>query len=120
MIDRFLKAAFIAFSLIGMVNGPVSLRYWLRPPAGRMHWWFAHMNGMLGGCIAAVTAFVVVNAGTLRLPQLVAWLAPPAIGSIAAAAWRRYYERRFSGRAAPRGTSRPAPAVAHDTLARNV
>ena len=115
-----LQPLFIAFSLIGMINGPAGLRYWLRPPSGHMHWWFAHMNGMLGGCIAAVTAFVVVNAGNLHLPQLVAWLAPPAVGSIAAAAWRRYYTQRFNGRAAQRDTSRPAPAGARDTLARSV
>jgi uncharacterized membrane protein len=88
---------FAAFSLIGIFNGACNLRYWLTPPASRMHWWFAHMNGMLGGCIAAVTAFVVVNAGNLGLPQLVAWLTPSVVGSIGIAIWTRYYRRRFAG-----------------------
>jgi uncharacterized membrane protein len=108
---------FVAFSLIGMINGPASLRYWLRPPSGHMHWWFAHMNGMLGGCIAAVTAFVVNNTGNLRVPQLVAWLAPPVIGSIGRVVWLRYYQQRFNERAMPRGTSPAAPAAARDMLA---
>ena len=90
---------FAAFSVIGTANGVSGLRYWLRPPATRMHWWFAHMNGMLGGCIAAVTAFLVVNAGFLGWPQLVAWLAPSVIGGVGASVWVRYYQRRFAGRA---------------------
>jgi hypothetical protein len=101
------QVLFGAFSLLGAFNGVNNLRYWLRTPASRMHWWFAHMNGMLGGCIAAVTAFVVVNAGHLGLPQLVAWLAPPVIGSLGAAVWTRYYQRRFS----PATERRPTATV---------
>jgi hypothetical protein len=86
---------FAAFSLIGLINGISNLRYWLRPPTGKMHWWFAHMNGMVGGCIAAVTAFFVVNAGNLGLPQLAAWLAPSVVGSVATAAWTRHYKNQF-------------------------
>ena len=108
---------FVAFSLIGLINGPASLRYWLSPPTARMHWWFAHMNGMLGGCIAAITAFVVVNSGRPGQPQLVAWLAPGIAGSIAIRIWTRYYQRRFSAPATSRDISRPAPAADRDTLA---
>ena len=31
-------------------------------PSHPMHWWFEHMSSMLGACIAATTAFLVVNA----------------------------------------------------------
>ena len=92
---RLGQTLFAVFSVIGLINGVNSLRYWLRPPTSRMHWWFAHMNGMLGGCIAAVTAFLVVNADTLELPQLAAWLSPSVVGGIGTAVWTRYYERRF-------------------------
>ena len=88
-----------------MFNGVNNLRYWWQPPASKMHWWFAHMNGMLGGCIAAVTAFVVVNAGNLGLPQLAAWLTPPIIGSVGTAIWTGYYRRRFTPAAAGRGSA---------------
>ena len=90
---------FAAFSVIGLVNGVTGLRYWLRPPTSTMHWWFAHMNGMLGGCIAAVTAFFVVNAGNMGIAPIVAWLSPSVIGSVGTAAWTRYYQKRFAGKA---------------------
>jgi hypothetical protein len=110
---------FMMFPLIGLLNGVSDLRYWLRPPTSRMHWWFAHMNGMLAGCIAAVTAFFVVNAGNLGLPQLAAWLLPPVGGAIGVGIWTRYYQRRFSGREAPGDTSRSAPSADRDRLARS-
>ncbi|MEQ1757344.1 MAG: DUF2306 domain-containing protein [Vicinamibacterales bacterium] len=102
---------FAAFSLIGFVNGVTNLRYWLRPPTSTLHWWFAHMNGMLGGCIAAVTAFVVVNASSLGLAPIVAWLSPSVIGGIGTAVWTRYYQRRFAPAAAPAGAAGRGPIV---------
>ena len=107
---------FAAFALLGIANGVGSLRYWLRPPATTMHWWFAHMNGMLGGCIAAITAFFVVNAGNLHLPQLVAWLAPSVVGSIATAVWTAYYRRRFAGSGRRQTGTAAMPLVQRSTL----
>jgi hypothetical protein len=102
----------IAFSIIGVANGGGQLAYWLRPPAHPMHWWFEHMNLMLGSCIAATTAFLVNNAGVLGLPptSLVVWLAPTAVGVPAIVFWIRYYRRRFSGPLA-RGSRRTAESV---------
>lgn len=113
---------FAAFSAIGLLNGVCSLRYWLRPPSTRMHWWFGHMNGMLGGCIAAVTAFFVVNASNLGVAPLIAWLSPSVIGSIGTAIWTRYYRRQFSARDAhassvPRVSGIPDHAMAASTNA---
>ena len=99
---------FAAFAAIGAINGITNLRYWLRTPTDRMHWWFAHMNGMLGGSIAAVTAFLVTNAGTLGLPQLAAWLSPSVVGSVGTAIWTAYYKRRFE--VTPRGAQIKAQA----------
>ena len=86
---------FLAFSALGLLNAAGSLRYWLRPPSSPMHWWFEHMNGMLTGCIAATTAFMVVGGGRLGIWPLVAWLAPVAIGTPAIALWTAYYQRLF-------------------------
>jgi uncharacterized membrane protein len=93
---------FIAFSAIGILNGVGQLRYWLRPPTSHMHWWYEHMSGMLGSCIAAVTAFLVNNASHLGLPRtsLIVWLGPAAIGGTATAVWTAYYRRRFERRRA--------------------
>src|SRR5206468_3385938 len=48
--------------------------------------------------IAAVTAFLVVNAGNLGLPSssLVVWLGPSLMGVPAIAIWTGYYRRRFA------------------------
>ena len=92
-------ALLISFAIIGMINGGGQLAYWLRPPRAPMHWWYEHMNQMLGACIAATTAFVVNNAGRLGLPDtsLLVWLGPATIGVPATIIWTRYYRRRFAG-----------------------
>jgi hypothetical protein len=103
----------IAFSVIGIAGGATDLSYWLKPPAERMHWWFAHMSDMLGTGIAALTAFAVVNSGRLGLPvfALPVWLGPSLVGVPAIVLWTRHYRRRFAGRLvtrAPLGTTGPA------------
>jgi uncharacterized membrane protein len=89
------QAVFVAFGVLGLLNAAGSLRYWLRAPVSPMHWWFAHMNGMLTGCIAATTAFLVVGGARMGIWPLVAWLAPAAIGAPGIALWSYYYRRRF-------------------------
>jgi hypothetical protein len=59
-------AVLVAFALVGILSGSGQLSYWLRRPRRRMHWWFAHMDLMLGSCIAATTAFLVNNSGHRR------------------------------------------------------
>ena len=95
------QTLFTAFSFIGIVNGVSQLEYWLRPPTHPMHWWFEHMGAMLGSCIAATTAFMVVNAGRLGLEtfSLAVWLAPTVVGVPTIVLWTRYYREKF--RAAP-------------------
>jgi hypothetical protein len=93
------QALFVAFAGIGLLSGGGQLAYWLRRPRSPMHWWFEHMNSMLGACIAATTAFLVVNAQRWGLEtfSLIVWLAPAIIGTPAIAIWTRYYRRRFAG-----------------------
>ena len=110
---------FMAFAVIGLLSGGAALRYWLRAPTSRMHWWFEHMGSMLGGCIAATTAFLVVNANNMGLWPMTAWLAPSIIGTPATVVWTAYYRRRFSGsRSSHSGISSAAPAAAPRTLSR--
>jgi uncharacterized membrane protein len=92
------RTLFTAFSGIGLLIGGTQLAYWLRTPTHPMHWWFEHMGAMLGSCIAATTAFFVVNAGRFGLETfaLAVWLSPAAIGVPATAIWTAYYRRRFS------------------------
>jgi len=90
---------FTWFSILGFVNAAQALRYWLRPPAHRMHWWFRHMTSMLGSCIAAVTAFLVVNAPLAGVSRgsLIVWITPGVVGGIGTRLWVAYYRRRFAG-----------------------
>jgi hypothetical protein len=90
---------FVVFAAFGVALGVVQLRFWLRPPATRHQWFYAHMAGMGGSCIATVTAFLVVNAHRFGLgsADLVVWIAPGLLGGLGLRAWRRYYERRFTG-----------------------
>ncbi len=106
------RVLFAGFSVIGLVNGGQALAYWLRPPTHRMHWWFQHMTSMFGSCIAATTAFLVVNAPQAGLSRtsLIVWFTPSLLGAPAIAIWTAYYRRKFSGlRPLTRGTSPAAP-----------
>ena len=112
---------FAAFSLVGLLSGGSQLAYWLRTPAHPMHWWFEHMGAMLGSCIAATTAFLVVNAERFGAANdsLIVWLAPTVIGTPIIAVWTAYYRRKFAtSAAARRGTSPRAPAADPYTPAR--
>jgi uncharacterized protein (TIGR03435 family) len=92
------QALLISFSIVGVINGGGQLAYWLRPPSAPMHWWYEHMNQMLGACIAATTAFLVNNAGRIGLQNtsLIVWWAPTLIGIPATLIWTQYYRRRFA------------------------
>jgi hypothetical protein len=89
---------FTAFSAIGLFVGSGQLAYWLARPSHPMHWWFEHMGSMLGSCIAATTAFLVVNASRLGLEtfSLLVWLTPTIIGIPTIAIWTRYYRQKFA------------------------
>ena len=115
------RVLFAVFSVIGLANGIQGLRYWLRAPSGKMHWWFHHMSSMLGSCIAATTAFLVVNAPQAGLPRtsLLVWFLPGIVGGIVTTVWTRYYRRKFSGSLREKTGTSPATVVADPyTLAR--
>jgi uncharacterized protein (TIGR03435 family) len=113
------QALLISFSIIGLINGGGQLAYWLRPPSAPMHWWYEHMNQMLGACIAATTAFLVNNAGRIGLPNtsLLVWLGPATVGVPAGMIWTRYYRRRFAERSDTRDSATRVAATAAIVLA---
>jgi uncharacterized membrane protein len=108
---RYGSTLFIVFGMIGLLSGWSDLRYWLRPPTERLHWWYEHMGDMFGTCIAALTAFMVQNAPRLGLGKfsLVVWLAPTAVLLPVLVLWQRHYRRRFGAAAS---ASRPEPPAA--------
>ncbi|MDZ4677506.1 MAG: DUF2306 domain-containing protein [Oligoflexia bacterium] len=69
--------------IAGLLSGVQSLKYWLTAPTEKMHWWYAHIQGMFGACIATVTAFFVTALPNLMGQEfqasLLLWLLPSVI-----------------------------------------
>ncbi|QQE73183.1 DUF2306 domain-containing protein [Brevibacillus composti] len=86
------------FPLVGIFLGGTQLFYWLRPPANKMHWWFEHLSGMMGCCIATITAFTVFGAP--RLLQLesvnpLLWFLPTIFIVPVIVGMSIYYRKKF-------------------------
>ncbi|MBU8898073.1 hypothetical protein DRW03_25710 [Corallococcus sp. H22C18031201] len=86
------------FAPVGILAGGSALRYWLRTPGERMHWWFQHMGAMVTSGIGTLTAVLVVNARHLGIEgmQLAVFLGPTVIGITGLRLWVRYYRQKFS------------------------
>lgn len=91
----------VAFGALGTFLAVRQLRSWLRRPAGKFDWWYAHMGNMLAACIGTVTAFLVVNVPRFGLNRygLFFWLGPGVLGGVAITVWTRHYRRKFEGHA---------------------
>ncbi|NVB40663.1 hypothetical protein G6O69_22685 [Pseudenhygromyxa sp. WMMC2535] len=93
---------FIAFGALALVNGIADARFVLRPPQGRAAWIIRHIQSMIGGATAALTAF---SALTLRRYidaegsfSLLFWLVPVALGVLGSVAWTRSWRRRLGAK----------------------
>jgi uncharacterized membrane protein len=84
----------IAFGVIGAALSANDIWRFRHPPADKKFWWYAHMGGMIGSYIAAVSAFSAVNFHFL--PTAVRWLWPSAIGVPGIFLWISYYQRKFA------------------------
>jgi uncharacterized membrane protein len=87
------------FPFVGIFLGCTQLRYWLKPPASKMSWFFEHMTSMMGCCIATITAFTVFGAP--RLFQLssvspLLWFLPTIVMVPIITGLVRHYKRKFS------------------------
>jgi uncharacterized membrane protein len=105
---------FVALSLIGLYNGTSQLLYWLRPPSHTMHWWFEHMEIMLGSCVGTLTAFFVFVSPYLGASQtmLAIWVAPLVLSLPGIYFWRRHYRRLFGTATAARAARATAVGAA--------
>jgi hypothetical protein len=63
-----------------------------------MFWWFSHMQGRIGSCIAAMTAFSAVNLTRWFGSAWWVWQWPAIVGVPAIAIWTVRYEKKFSPR----------------------
>ena len=87
------------FPFIGIFLGTTQLVYWLRPPGRKLHWWFEHLGGMLGCCIATITAFTVFGAprllGLSSVHPLV-WFMPTIVLVPWIIGFSRYDHKKFN------------------------
>ena len=94
-----LSVVAIVFGVIGVAFAASDIWKFMHPPADKNFWWYAHMGGMIGSYIAAISAFSVVNFHFL--PTAVRWLWPSAIGVPGIFIWVGYYRRRFGRKGKP-------------------
>lgn len=89
----------ILFPFLGHLTAKMHLDYWLNSPSGKMHWWFAHMDGMVIASIATVTAFLVTAVPRMSSSSLahspILWIAPGIFGGILLNRWKRAYRLKF-------------------------
>jgi hypothetical protein len=91
----------IGLSPVGPLIGVGNLRYLLRGPQTRMHWWYEHLGSMIGTAIAGYTAFIVFGGARL-FPSVarsqfytIFWVLPTLVGVPAIFATVAYYQRKF-------------------------
>jgi hypothetical protein len=89
-----LSTVAIVFGSIGIGLSASDLWSFTHPSTDRKFWWYAHIGGMIGSYIAAVSAFSVVNFQFL--PTAVRWLWPSVIGVPGIFIWIGYYRRTFN------------------------
>jgi uncharacterized membrane protein len=69
----------VSFGLLGLRSGFTNIKR-LRGKVNMSNYWLlAHIGGMLGSYIGAITAFLVNNNRWIGMPQVMAWLAPTVI-----------------------------------------
>jgi Predicted membrane protein (DUF2306) len=98
-----LSVVAIVFGVIGVGFASSDIWEFIHPPADKNFWWYAHLGGMIGSYIAAVSAFSVVNFHFL--PTAVRWLWPSVIGVPGIFIWTSYYKRRFERTGKPVGAA---------------
>ena len=101
--ERPVAPVALAFGGLGIVLTGCDLRDLLTPASDPRAWFYTHLSRMLGGYIAAVTAFATTTL--TMLPPLVRWLGPTVVG-VAGIVWlTRSYRRQF----ARSSTAQPNP-----------
>lgn len=86
---------FLAFGLVGSFMVWRNIQRFYKRSHEKHEWLFAHMTGFLGGYIATVSAFSVVNL-TFIHPAWLRWLWPTLVGAPLITLWVSYYRRKFA------------------------
>lgn len=92
----------LVFSLLAMSGSFGMLRYAFKTELTRREWWLEHMGNLIGSGIGAYTAFFAFGGSRFLaewLPgqwQLIPWITPAIIGTLATRILRKRYEQRFA------------------------
>ena len=99
---KYHSGPLLALSPIGPFIAAGNLRYLLRGPQSRMHWWYEHLSSMFATGIAGYTAFLVFGGARL-LPSVarsqlytIFWVLPALIGVPVIFMTVAYYQRKFN------------------------
>ncbi len=86
----------IVFGVISLLFVRTDLKNYRGKAGHRNYWLLAHLQRMTGGYIAALTAFLVVNADNFPsvIPGIVLWLLPTAVLTPLIIIWSRKYEAK--------------------------
>ena len=92
----------MVFSILGLLVGTSMLRYCLKTEVKPREWILEHIGSMLGSGIGAYTAFLAFGGRTLLVDlgqwQILFWIAPGVVGSIASAMLCKKYKSVFNVR----------------------
>jgi uncharacterized membrane protein len=69
----------MVFGLIGINGNYGTIKRFRKKLIYKNYWLLAHIGGMLGSYIGAITAFVVNNSRHIPAPNLLLWLGPAAL-----------------------------------------
>ncbi len=68
----------LVFGLLGVRGNYLTIMRFRKKLVYKNYWLLAHIGGMLGSYIGAITAFVVNNSRIIPLPNILLWLGPAA------------------------------------------
>jgi hypothetical protein len=113
---RYEQVIIAAVSSVGLIAGPLMLRFAWRPPTDRQWWLARHYGSILGAGVATHVAFLNIGLTRMLPPELgttaqrLSWFVPFALALLA----RLWLNRKYSPRPAA-GASRTDPPGVHQS-----
>ncbi len=91
ILTNSIDIVLVVFGIVGMIFSVKDLVLYKNPDRLRKGWLKLHLGKMLGGYIAATTAFVVVNQ---FFPSFYGWFIPGIVGALIIAYWSKKINKK--------------------------